>query len=260
MRIALPIGFGKETLVINSAYVNYIASAGYEPLLATPRNAAPDFAQICDGLLLPGGIDIDPIFYNEDNDSCEAADPIKDYFERQLLWAFADAGKPVFGICRGMQLIAREYIRRNNKKAMSDFEFFQNLNYHRTNSSMALSRKIPSHFVYCYTQDLYGKGKATVSRLPVNSMHHQALFCLLDHKEIKALGGTGFAPNFKLSAWTRRGLQKDSPGVIVEGFSIDAAFAGAPLMGVQWHPEELEDYNLLQSFFGMEAQAAELEA
>lgn len=68
--------------------------------------AASDFADRLDGLVLQGGADIHPSCYGSEPDGpLHATDLVRDLFELDLLRAFIAAGKPVLGICRGMQLI-----------------------------------------------------------------------------------------------------------------------------------------------------------
>ena len=59
-----------------------------------------------DGVFLPGGADIDPVSYGEaPHPLCDKTDRERDRVELALArWALAD-GKPVLGVCRGMQLI-----------------------------------------------------------------------------------------------------------------------------------------------------------
>jgi putative glutamine amidotransferase len=65
-----------------------------------------DYVAILDGLVLQGGADIDPALYGEQpRHIVGPIDPVRDRFELELLREFAAAGKPVLGICRGMQLI-----------------------------------------------------------------------------------------------------------------------------------------------------------
>jgi gamma-glutamyl-gamma-aminobutyrate hydrolase PuuD len=67
---------------------------------------AADFAERLDGLVLQGGADIHPSCYgSEPLGPTHATDLVRDLFELDLLRAFIAAGKPVLGICRGMQLI-----------------------------------------------------------------------------------------------------------------------------------------------------------
>ncbi len=61
---------------------------------------------LCDGLLLPGGSDIDPSLYGEEKDPlCKEFDNKTDIFQLQLLKQALAQGKPVLGICKGSQLI-----------------------------------------------------------------------------------------------------------------------------------------------------------
>jgi gamma-glutamyl-gamma-aminobutyrate hydrolase PuuD len=65
-----------------------------------------DYVSELDGLVLQGGADIDPTVYGEPrSELLGPIDSVRDEFELELLRAFAAAGKPVLGVCRGMQLI-----------------------------------------------------------------------------------------------------------------------------------------------------------
>ena len=59
----------------------------------------------CDGLLLPGGGDLDPSLYGEAPVSCRNVDSARDQRELVLCRRFFAAEKPVLGICRGLQVI-----------------------------------------------------------------------------------------------------------------------------------------------------------
>jgi len=65
-----------------------------------------DYAQWLDGLVLHGGADVWPGSYGETplKDAWNG-DRNRDEYEIALVHAFVAAGKPVFGICRGLQLI-----------------------------------------------------------------------------------------------------------------------------------------------------------
>src|SRR5688572_451173 len=69
-----------------------------------------DYVSLLDGLVLQGGADIDPSVYgDEPTELLGPTDSVRDRFELELLQAFAAAGKPVLGVCRGMQLINVAY-------------------------------------------------------------------------------------------------------------------------------------------------------
>ena len=58
-----------------------------------------------DGLLLPGGGDIDPRLFGQLQKGTRAFDPVLDRIQLTILKAFVLDRKPVFGVCKGMQLI-----------------------------------------------------------------------------------------------------------------------------------------------------------
>ena len=65
-----------------------------------------DYAEYLDGLILQGGADVSPKAYGEDPLKPEwGGDPVRDAYEMELVHEFMEAGKPILGICRGMQLI-----------------------------------------------------------------------------------------------------------------------------------------------------------
>jgi putative glutamine amidotransferase len=65
-----------------------------------------DYAEYLDGLVLQGGTDVSPEAYGETPLQADwAGDRVRDAYEMELLHEFVEAGKPVLGICRGMQLI-----------------------------------------------------------------------------------------------------------------------------------------------------------
>ncbi len=58
-----------------------------------------------DALLLPGGGDMEPWRYGQENTASRGLEPERDEAELALLAEFTAAGKPVLGICRGLQTI-----------------------------------------------------------------------------------------------------------------------------------------------------------
>ena len=87
-------------------YCAALYDAGLLPLLAS---CAPEaaLAEVCDALLLTGGGDLTPesYVYHLSADRLSFDDPARDQQEFALFHAFLMAGKPIFGICRGMQLM-----------------------------------------------------------------------------------------------------------------------------------------------------------
>lgn len=246
MNIGITMSESKTQYFINQTYMNYIHKAGMQAFPLT-RNTDVNLAvSMLDGLVLPGGIDIDPIYYGEDNYSSYGVDPEKDEFEREVFHAFRKAGKPIFGICRGFQLIVCEYLM-SKPDLLKFLTFLPTISDHNQVNDQQLDRDTYLHFVDFIPALLYNKGSKSVDSIPVNSMHHQGL--LADFGKKGVIGAQGF----KMAAWTLRGLKikkkaaKENTTVICEAFKIFGW--GAPILSVQWHPEEIMDVDLIHNFF-----------
>ena len=68
-------------------------------------NVVYEYSPDCEGLLLPGGGDIDPSMYGQKDQGSTKIDEERDEIEKDLLEKFMASRRPVFGICRGAQLI-----------------------------------------------------------------------------------------------------------------------------------------------------------
>lgn len=245
-KIAIVTSTSKTQHFINQAYVDYVANAGFEPILITPRNNIVEMANMLDGLLLPGGVDIEPTFYGENNVASNAVEPEKDDFERQALHAFLEVGKNVFGICRGFQLIAREFMRIHENKGESDkLNYFQHISGHSTNNDRAIPRSAPAHNVEYNPVVLYNNGENQIKSMFVNSMHHQVLFI----EPGKSDAVVRIDANNVLAAVAITNFCKPakSKGSVVEAF--DGLFKGTSIRAVQWHPEEMNDVAIIKTFF-----------
>ncbi|MBO5293373.1 MAG: gamma-glutamyl-gamma-aminobutyrate hydrolase family protein [Lachnospiraceae bacterium] len=97
-------------------YCSAILQAGAQPILCDAGSdcdaisdcgAISDCSAIsnCAALLLPGGGDIDPALFGDTNQGSRNIDRTLDLFQLALLDRFVKSGKPVLGICKGMQLI-----------------------------------------------------------------------------------------------------------------------------------------------------------
>jgi len=90
---------------LEDAVAQWLLARALVFLLPVSERAA-DYARALDGLVLQGGADISPLAYGEQPLKPEwAGDPARDRFEISLVKAFRAAGKPVLGICRGLQII-----------------------------------------------------------------------------------------------------------------------------------------------------------
>ena len=89
----------------SALYAACLSSTGCTGVLYSGGDAAP-LAARCDGLLLSGGGDLHPARYGQAVQSSRLSiDPVRDEEEEALFHAFSSRGKPVLGICRGIQAI-----------------------------------------------------------------------------------------------------------------------------------------------------------
>ena len=111
---ARPIFTGKTLQYIEQSVAHWVGSQGALPVMIpspageTSRGAVAlaDYAGWLDGLVLMGGSDVWPGSYGEEPMNPKwSGDRVRDEYETALTKAFVAAGKPVFGVCRGLQLL-----------------------------------------------------------------------------------------------------------------------------------------------------------
>lgn len=205
--IAMPrMSTDPEPTVAQSKYMESLARAGAKMRwveLNDPEQAVQD-ALTCDGLLLPGGGDMDPKFYGQARiPACGEPNLLRDAAEPLLLRAFLAADKPVLGICRGIQVMNAVL----GGDLYQDIKPFEHLPH---NGHWAKVHTVTVRRGTLLSRIL---GQDTVL---VNSQHHQAV--------------DRVAPGFTLAA-----LSED--GIVEAIEKPDAGFC----LGVQWHPEWLSD-------------------
>ena len=153
-----------------------------------------------DGLVLPGGGDISPAFYHAENKGSRNIDALLDSVQFSLLQAFVSAGKPVLGICKGIQLINVAFggtlIQDLSAESLAIHAWAETDKIH-------ISKAAPGTF----PAQLYGSAPR------VNSAHHQAVGTVGDGLRIAQYG-----PDFVVEALYHERL---------------------PIIGVQWHPERM---------------------
>ena len=214
--IAMPrMSTDPEPTVAQSKYMENLARAGAGMRwveLNDPEQAVQD-ALTCDGLLLPGGGDMDPKFYGQERiPACGEPNLLRDAAEPLLLRAFLAADKPVLGICRGIQVMNAVL----GGDLYQDIKPFEHLPH---NGHWAKVHTVTVRRGTLLSRIL---GQDTVL---VNSQHHQAV--------------DRVAPGFTLAA-----LSED--GIVEAIEKPDARFC----LGVQWHPEWLSDADpAMQSLF-----------
>ena len=154
----------------------------------------------CDGLLMPGGVDIEPARYGQETDEkCGKIDLARDAAEWWMLDAFLPTGKPLLGICRGIQML----------------NVFQGgtLHQHIDGHSDFKSRSTGFHKVNV-TPGSALDNILNTPQFPVNSLHHQVVDALGKDLEICALSEDGYVEAVVHTA---------------HPFCL----------GVQWHPEHM---------------------
>lgn len=204
----------------NSSYFEYVSAGGGLPCIVfvTDEAEADQIADTFDGLLLSGGEDCDPALYGEENTKSEVIDSDIEHSDILLYKAFQKAGKPVLGICRGVQIIAV----CEGAKLIQDIPDEFHLQHAQNQMDPPLGKDKTCHNVVFTDGTRIGTlmGKCH----PVNSYHHQALRTC----------PTGFMLS---------GVSEDG---VIEAIEKDH------VIGVQWHPERLlhdpRHLSIIQSF------------
>ena len=179
-------------------FANYTAaleSCGMQPVLSMTLSDADS----CDGLLVPGGADVNPALYGQENTASVGIDDDKDRDEIALIRKFFAEGKPVLGICRGHQII----------NVALGGDMIQHVPFAERHTRTP-ENKDNIHMVtaqHPFLSSLYG------DRFPVNSAHHQAVDRL--------------APGLLSTCVNDEG--------ITEGFIHENGL----VIGVQFHPERI---------------------
>ena len=78
-------------------YSNALTACGVQPVLSMDLSDADD----CDALLVPGGADVNPALYGQENTASSGIDDDRDRDEIELIRRFFAQNKPILGICRG---------------------------------------------------------------------------------------------------------------------------------------------------------------
>lgn len=98
-----------DKMMMNKRYLDAVWYAGGLPVVLsynTDLDKLAEYAAVFDGFLFSGGVDVDPMRYGEEKqfDSVEI-DAERDAFEEALFSVVYPTGKPILGICRGIQSI-----------------------------------------------------------------------------------------------------------------------------------------------------------
>src|SRR3954451_14322067 len=86
--------------------VRAVHATGGRAVLITPDDPDTDVLESLDGIVFPGGGDVDPTYWGAPRHPETDVDPARDEAELMLMRAALDAGLPTLGVCRGMQVMA----------------------------------------------------------------------------------------------------------------------------------------------------------
>jgi putative glutamine amidotransferase len=204
--------FGLPLYIMNQTYVRILENLGALPVMIPLQMSEATLRGIferLDGLLLPGGEDIDPSNYGEErHPQLGSTDGERDRTELLMTrWAIEE-GMPLLGVCRGVQVI----------NVACGGSLFQDL----TSQCGELNKHDyfpPTYERFRISHQVAIEPDSRLARTlgavhEVNSMHHQGISTLGRGLRVVAIAEDGLAEAVEVP---------ELPFVV----------------GVQWHPEEL---------------------
>ena len=201
---------------VNQQYINAFVENNAVPyMVSTDLSNIPNIVEEFDGLLVTGGVDIEPTFYGETRKfGTPNHDHDFDVFDLAIIKAFREKGKPILGVCRGLQAINVAY----GGNLYQDIDtFYKDLKgIHKESKEY---RKIAHKVILDKESKIYSILKEEIT--DVNSYHHQAIDRLAD--------------GFKVSAVSEDG--------VIEAIEAENIIA------VQWHPEKMRDVGRQNKIF-----------
>lgn len=203
---AKPSGSVGKNSLAGMNYSSAVVKTGGLPFLAPSLEPklAQEFIDMADALLLIGGVDVNPIHFGQGpHPEIGFIDEERDLFELELYKLAKDKGIPIFGICRGIQVIN---IAEGGSLHQHLPDLENTIQHQQRNGDGS-----PFHMLRLEPNSLLAN-KYNNLALKTNSYHHQAIDKLAD--------------NLKAVAWADDGIIE-----AVESKTDNFIF------GVQWHPE-----------------------
>ncbi len=202
---------------IGTTYTTAVIKAGGLPFLIPldyPLDELSVIRESYDGLILVGGGDVETARYGgKDHPTVGEVWPIRDEIESRLANMAYDSGWPVFGICRGIQIMN---VAAGGKLYSDIPDQVPNVRFVHQQTS-AVPRDHIVHKVNVLPGTLLHRilGKDTIA---VNSFHHQAV--------------SEPGKRMTITAYSEDGIPE---GLELEGHPF--------ALGVQWHPECMQTYD-----------------
>jgi putative glutamine amidotransferase len=194
-----------EAALLHRVYVDCVVAAGGIPVLLPPVSDAYDrLMSTVDGLALTGGADVEPERYGQEQHPTTYTRPNRDAFEFGLFEAARRQGKPVLGVCRGLQVM-----------------------------SVALGGTLVQHLPEARETSEHQPAPATFGRGVVTLAEGSRAAAILG-RETKTLC-------YHHQAIDRLGAGLDPVGWSADGTIEAAEVPGEFTLGVQWHPEQDSD-------------------
>lgn len=227
--IAIPIEQAKwrvwegKAYLLSRGYAAHMSRAGAAVvMLPIPEDgdtaAISSLVSKLDGLVVPGGGDIDPSFYGAD--AHPAAGPFdrgRDIWEQALMQQALDQGLPILGICRGLQLL----------NVMFGGTLIQHVpDRTATETHRPEVNAFGTHGVEIVEDSWLGRTLGT--QIDIATYHHQAIDEIADGLRVTAVAQDGIIE-------------------AVENLERN-------LIAVQWHPEARDDNTIFRAFIELCAQ------
>ena len=185
---------------VNTDYLKMLETMNAVGIPVFPFMSHEEAALTCDGLLLPGGADLNPKLYHQQPDSSvsEFFDEIDD-LDLRLIHAFMKQNKPILGICRGLQVLNVAF----GGTLVQDIP-----NHNQKADRYQLTHKVTIN----KDSELY---TLVGESLPVNSLHHQIIDQLGDGLNAVAFSPEGYIeaieqPNILAVQWHPEALMNES--------------------------------------------------
>lgn len=213
--VAITARVTQQRYSVNQDYVNALKNAGAVCLLVLPQSKEELSVLLTSvsGICIPGGMDVDPTIYDQSNQGSDPIQPEIDQLDLDVIAIAREKGIPLFGICRGQQIInvalggtlIQDLPSEDIDHTLSSKNKIRNRGHNVSINKKSVLYELLSH------------------RIEVNTYHHQAIDRLADGLTVSAVSEDG----------------------VIE------AIEGKNLFAVQWHPERMVQHELFKYFVNM---------